>query len=55
MDPHIIKTIKVKKFNSSNKIHLRLAQLSQDALKITKKIIEDSHEDLITNLNNFKE
>ncbi len=55
MDPHIMKTIRVEKFNSTNPIHIKLSKLSQKAHKISTKIVEENREDLKTDLEDIEE
>lgn len=55
MDPHIMKTIRVEKFDSTNPIHIKLSKLSQKAHKISTKIVEENREDLKIDLENIEE
>jgi methionine-rich copper-binding protein CopC/uncharacterized protein YunC (DUF1805 family) len=52
---HIVKVIKIQKFDQSNSLHERLSQLSYKAHELAKKIYEENREDLKEDLSKIEE
>jgi methylase of polypeptide subunit release factors len=55
MDTHIIKNVKVAKFNSKKEIHLALARLSQLAHQLSKKYYLTQDESLLKQVNDVED